>query len=229
MRLLKWLGITATALVVATLAVFGWLAMSRVSSGDLPPLKDGDIVFQSIQSPQTAAIAIATFSPYTHVGIIKMVDGEPYVVEAVGPVREIPLDQWIEQGIEGRIAVKSLHNLTEQQAADVLQAAREYYGRPYDFYFLFDKAKIYCSELVYYAFQDALRLTLGKVEELKDLSMDNFIVRALVEERWKEYPPCRGVKDFEKCFSIVLKQKLVSPASIAADPRLETVFSNYAF
>ncbi|MCH9807933.1 MAG: peptidoglycan peptidase [Alphaproteobacteria bacterium] len=226
-KVAKSLGYLTAASVLGVVAVVGWLSWTSVTSGDLPALKNGDIIFQTIQSSQTAAIGVATRSPFTHVGIIKLINGKPFVVEAVGPVREVSLDAWIKQGIGGRIAIKRLSNLTADQARRVLSAARKYYGRPYDFFFLFDKESIYCSELVYYAFRDGMKLTLGKVEKLKELSMDNSIVRSLVKERWKRYPPCSRIGDYEKCFRVVLEQELVSPASIAEDPKLETVYSNY--
>lgn len=207
-----------------------WVFLTNASATDLPQLKNGDLVFQTIKSSQTSAIMVASSSPYTHVGIVKIdEDGKPIVVEAIGPVREIGLDEWIKQGIAGRIAIKRMKSLSEEAARKVLDAAKGYYGRPYDFYFYFDNQSIYCSELVYYAFKDALSVKVGLVETIKSLNFDNPVVKDIIEQRWKNYPLCRGkIDSFEKCYDVILQQELVTPASVANDKRFETIYSNYS-
>ena len=57
--------------------------------GAAPPaaLRDGDIIFHTSRSAQSLAIQRATHSPYSHMGLILYRNGQPYVFEAVGPVR----------------------------------------------------------------------------------------------------------------------------------------------
>ena len=50
-----------------------------------PELKNGDIVFQESQSSQSKAIREGTNSPITHMGIVHIRKGKPYVYEAVSP------------------------------------------------------------------------------------------------------------------------------------------------
>ena len=196
----------------------------------MPPLKDGDLVFQTIKSSQTLAIILASKSPYTHVGIIKLDStNTPYVMEAVGPVREIPLKEWIKQGVSEKITVMRFKDLNMDDAQSSLRKAQSYYGRPYDFFFLFDKEKIYCSELVYYAFKEGANIDLGQVQKIKDLNFDTHAVTQLIQSRWHNYPPCisAGVQNYENCLPIIMEQTLITPASIAQDPKLELVYSNY--
>ena len=42
-------------------------------------LRDGDIIFHTSRSAQSLAIQRATHSPYSHVGVIFLRDGKPFV------------------------------------------------------------------------------------------------------------------------------------------------------
>src|SRR5687767_5467578 len=59
----------------------------------------GDVLFQSLpHEPLTDAIEGASKSPFSHCGIIDR-KGERFVVlEAIGPVKETDLDEWIRRG-----------------------------------------------------------------------------------------------------------------------------------
>jgi Permuted papain-like amidase enzyme, YaeF/YiiX, C92 family len=58
------------------------------------PLRDGDIIFHTSRSAQSAAIQRATHSPYSHMGIVLYRDGKPFVFEAIATVRYTPLTNW---------------------------------------------------------------------------------------------------------------------------------------
>lgn len=207
----------------------GYLWATAASVEALPPLKDGDIVFHSSRSSQSTAIWMASGSLYTHMGMIKHRDGRPYVLEAVGPVREIPLQDLIAEGLGGRLSVLRFKNLAEEQAGKVLDAAEAYMGLPYDPYFTFGKDRIYCSELVYYAFKEGLSEDLGEVQKIKDLNLDSRAVKALIAERWEGYPPCKEASagSLEQCLPILYEEEIITPVSISEDSRLETVYTNY--
>ncbi|VTR45020.1 Orthopoxvirus protein of uncharacterised function (DUF830) [Serratia fonticola] len=49
---------------------------------ELPAVQDGDIIFHTSRSAQSLAIQQATGSRYSHMGIIVLRDGKPYVFEA---------------------------------------------------------------------------------------------------------------------------------------------------
>jgi hypothetical protein len=80
------------------------------------------------------------------------------------------------------------------------------------------------------AFAEGLGIPLGQKQRPRDLDIDNAAVRALIETRWQRHPLCiaRGVKTFDTCYEIILDQQLVTPASIARDARLQTVFTNFS-
>src|SRR5262245_816721 len=71
---------------------------------------NGDVVFQTSRSAQSVAVQLATKSPYSHMGIVYLSDGKPFVFEAVQPVKLTPLDAWIERGEDGHFVAKRLKN-----------------------------------------------------------------------------------------------------------------------
>ena len=64
-------------------------AIGKVLSINFDDLQDGDIIFQSSNSPLSIAIQLATKSKYSHCGIIFKEKGAWYVYEAVQPVRQL--------------------------------------------------------------------------------------------------------------------------------------------
>ncbi len=208
-----------------------WLQQTRVTTASLPPLRNGDLVFQESGNSQSKAIALASRSLYTHVGIIEIgADGGAQVIEAGAKVHSTPLEEFIRRGTAGRLTIKRVHGLSEDGAKKAIAAAHVYDGRPYDFYFHDDKETIYCSELVHRAFAEGPGLSVGKVEHVRDLHIDNAAVRSIIEARWQHHPLCanNAANDFDSCFKIILGQTLVTPAAVARDPQLDLVFSNFS-
>jgi Permuted papain-like amidase enzyme, YaeF/YiiX, C92 family len=220
--------VSVIAIIVAILAA--WLALTSVSAKDLPPLKNGDIVFQTSRSSQSSAILLASMSAYSHMGMIEIwPDGAPLVVEAVGPVKSTPLDDWIKRGLGGRIAVKRMGLLSPDQSKAILQAAHQYDGLPYDLFFLSTTDQIYCSELVRLAYEKGAAIEVGKNQKVKQLYLDNFAAKRLIAKRWQKHPFCQSenTSTFEACYAQILEQELVTPDSIFNDPKIELLYSNY--
>ncbi len=227
-----WRKISLIALIIVLaigIIISGALAIMRVTPPDTKAigLKDGDIILQTILGTQGVAIIAASSSPYTHMGFIKTGGGEPVVVEASARVQEKPLSQWISRGMGQRITILRLKGITPEVAKNVATAARKHYGKPYDVYFLPDKKSFYCSELVREAYLGA-GVTLGKLQKVGELTSSS-AMDTIIEQRWQYYPPCAAKPGItlEKCRKIIMDQPLVTPASIARDPQLETVFTNY--
>lgn len=214
----------------------GWLAAATaagpatVPAKDIPALKTGDIVFQTTTGPQSTAIMMASGSRYTHVGIVELDSGgKPMVVEAVGPVRTISFDKWVAKGVGKTITIKRFKDLDEQLAKKAVARAHFYDGRPYDIYFHDSRNAIYCSELVHAAFKEGAAISVGKVERLAELNVHNAAAQEVIKARWKGHPTCRAKKagSFSACYSLILEETLVTPASIARDPQLETIFTSF--
>lgn len=187
----------------------GFLAVP-IHARDL--LRDGDLVFHTSRSPQSQAIQRATHSPFSHVGLVFHRDGKPFVLEAIATVRYTPLAQWRARGTEGRFVVRRLKvPLTPAQQRTLRAAAEKHAGKPYDLYFEWTDSRIYCSELVWKAYHEALNIEIGTRQQLRDFDLDDPIVKVKLRERYGEHVP--------------LDEPVISPGAQFDSALLETVQS----
>lgn len=176
------------------------------------PLRDGDIVFQTSRSTQSVAVQKATQSRYSHMGIVFLRNGAPFVLEAAGRVHYTPLAQWVARGVGGHVVVKRLRDaeaMTPAAVARLRRAAESFNGRPYDLTFEWSDERIYCSELVWKAYQRGLGIELGALQALKDFRVDGPEVRQKMKERYGDRVP--------------LQEPVISPVAMFASDRLVTV------
>jgi uncharacterized protein YycO len=186
-----------------------WLLLAASASWAAPALRDGDIIFHTSRSAQSAAIQRATHSPYSHVGIVFLRDGKPFVFEAIATVRYTPLDAWIARGDGGRYVVRRLKTaLTPAQAAKLRASARQFEGKPYDLYFEWSDERIYCSELVWKMYEQALGVKLGALQELREFDLTDPVVKAKMRERYGANVP--------------LEEPVISPGAQFESPLLIT-------
>jgi hypothetical protein len=175
--------------------------------------RTGDIVFQTSESQQSRAIQAATHSPFSHMGLVLYREGRPYVLEAVAQVRLTPLTEWVRRGRDGRYVVKRLKDggyLAGQTSVERLErAALRFRGRPYDAYFEWSDERIYCSELVWKAFQRGLGLRIGEPAALSTFDLSSEVVQQKLRERFGDRVP--------------LQEPVISPAAIFNSPLLKSV------
>jgi hypothetical protein len=177
--------------VISGLAALAVVATSLGCRAQAPPqpawpAADGDIILHQSTSRQSAAISAATGSPWTHIGMVFEHEGSWQVLEAVEPVRWTPLQQWVERGRNRDIVVVRLANssgLPEGWQENLETAATAYLGRHYDLLFDWSDDTIYCSELVYKAYETATGLGVAEQVHFANLNMSDPMVQALVEER----------------------------------------------
>jgi hypothetical protein len=183
------------------------------ASAEPSPLHEADIVFQTSHSAQSRAIEEATHSRFSHVGLVHFENGRALVVEAVGPVTRTPLAAWIARGEGGHYTVMRLKDDDEGLPPDALPkvaaAEARFAGLPYDFTFEWTDARIYCSELVWKVYKEALGVEVGSLQRLRDFDLTSPVVRAQLRERYGSRVP--------------LDELVISPGAIAASPLLETV------
>jgi hypothetical protein len=191
--------------VLVLLGVLG-LAVGNRPQHEIP-LKTGDVVFQTSRSAQSRAIQEATASPWSHVAIVEVTSKGTWVIEAVGPVKRTPWRTWRRRGVDGRTLVMRPRGVGESTLEHIVAAARSELGKPYDLRFEWGDDAYYCSELVAKAFERGAGITLGRRQRLGDLRIGR--LRHEIEARWGGQIPRDLV--------------LVTPAAIAADPRLERV------
>ncbi len=193
----------------ALLLTLSILLPLSLSADDYEP-QVGDIYFQSLP-PSALVIAIegVTGSPYSHCGILNQVDGEWVIHEAIGPVRVVALETWIMQGMRQEYDVYRLKPEYQDKVGELLAATEPYMGRPYDIQYDFDDEKIYCSELIFKAFQTVYGEDLGKVVPLGELN-------------WK--PHEAFIRHIDP--SLPLQRKMITPQHLAEAPQLEQVFES---
>jgi uncharacterized protein YycO len=172
--------------------------------------QEGDIVFQSLpRNPLIDAIEGATGSPYSHCGILHQTSSGWAVIEAIGPVRETPLSDWIAQSRDGQYSVYRLKEPYRPKIGAFVQAAKSYKGLPYDIHYDLDDAAIYCSELIYKAFQKTTGEELGRLQALGEL-------------HWQ--PHVKVIKQIEGG-TVPVERKMITPRSLSEAPQLEKVFA----
>ncbi|XVJ71109.1 MAG: YiiX family permuted papain-like enzyme [Rhizobacter sp.] len=185
-----------------------------VSASD--QLKDGDIVFQTSRSYQSVAVQRATGSKYSHMGIVFFRAGKPYVLEAVSTVKFTPLDQWTARGAKGHFVVKRLRNSGAVLNAVALERLRQeagsFAGRPYDLTFEWTDDRIYCSELVWKAYDRSLGIQIGKLQKVRDFNLSDPSVKAKMRERYGS--------------DIPMSEPVISPVAMFESPLLVTVYAN---
>jgi hypothetical protein len=182
----------------------------KPSSGQL---HNGDIIFQTSRSNQSTAIQIATHSKYSHMGIIFLKDGKPYVFEAVRTVQYTPLKQWIDRGIRGHYVIKRLRNadkvMTAKATEKLKSVAAKFWRKPYDPTFEWSDDRIYCSELVWKIYDRALGIQVGRIRKLRDFDLSNDAVKRKMKERYGNQIP--------------FDETVISPGDMFSSKLLKTV------
>ncbi len=173
-------------------------------------LKNGDLIFQASKSSQSRAIELATNSPLSHVGMVIYQKGAPWVFEAVGPVLLTPLNDWVKHGAGERYAIaryaSSPDGLSPEQVKLLIRAGKKYMGRGYDLYFQWSDELLYCSELVWKVYRDALGVELAPLRRLKDYDLSSPEVQKLMQKRYGNHIP--------------LDEKVVTPADLYKSDKL---------
>jgi uncharacterized protein YycO len=184
--------------------------VSFISRANYTP-QDGDIIFQSSQSRQSLAVQQATNSPYSHMGIIFIKNGKPYVFEAAKKVVYTPLTSWIDRGKNKNYVIKRLknRNLSNEKIAKLKQVAKIFEGKPYDIWFGWDNRYIYCSELVWKIYDKALNLKIGQLQTINDFNLSSPTVKQKLKERYGD--------------NIPYQETVISPVAIFNSPLLTTV------
>lgn len=176
-----------------------------------PSLRDGDLVFQTSRSGQGAAVALATGSRLTHMGVVLVEGGVPWVLEAVEPVRRTRLAEWRRRGADGRLWARRLQDadavLTPAALQRMRRLGRSWIGRHYDLRFRWDDERLYCSGLAYKLYDRAAGVRLGRLQRAGDLALEAPEVRRLLAARFGP----RGLDPDEP---------VITPQAIFEDPRL---------
>jgi hypothetical protein len=203
-------------LMIETLVLLLFSAITGCGGNDMPQFQGGDIIFQESRSSQSEALRLAMHSPLTHVGVIFIDGDEPVVYEAVGPVKYTPLEEWIRHGVDEHFVVKRLFYaarfLDEEGIARLRYAGERYAGRPYDFHFVWSDDRIYCSELVWKMYESAFGIRIGELQKFGDFDLSDPAVVSIIKERFPD-----GIPEDEV---------VISPRGIFNSKLLTTVYEH---
>jgi len=149
--------------------------------------KAGDLIFQITENGQSHAIQFLTNSKYSHVGIILKTKKGLFVYEASNKVRFTPLDKFIKSGVDGHFSIKRLKNanqiLTEEALLNMKKIGEKFYRKTYDLCFEWSDDKIYCSELVWKIYNEALNIEIGTPKTLSDYDLSYGPAQKIIKKR----------------------------------------------
>jgi|GEM_PF-257700 len=174
---------------------------------------DGDLIFQTSQSGQSLAVSYATHSKYTHCGLLFNDNGKWYVYEAVQPVKKTLFKDWITMGDSNYYVVRRLIKADSIVTPDVVHKMRassnKRIGKDYDLYFGWDDSLIYCSELVWKAYNESTGLEVGHPKPMREFDLTHPLVQKTMTQRY-------GTK-------IPYEEPMISPGDIFDSELLMTV------
>ncbi len=119
------------------------------------PLRDGDIVFQTLPCGGLCDAIIATTpcapgKRFNHCGVVRATGDSLFVIEAIGTaVQQTPLARFLRRDTAAAVAVGRPRYKNKKEARTAAQKAASYIGHPYDSPFLPGDSALYCSELVW--------------------------------------------------------------------------------
>lgn len=159
------------------------LSIYFLSFSDSFSYKDGDIIFQTTAGETGKAIQLATHSKYNHCGVLFFENNEWIVYEAVQPVKKTTLKEF---NARGKGTVKRLSNkvLSTEDITKLKTQFKKYEHKNYDEAFNWSDDRIYCSELVYKLYNNALHIELCKQRKLSDFDLSNPLVKEKLNEKY---------------------------------------------
>jgi hypothetical protein len=171
------------------------------------------LVFQALSLEVDLVVAIEgiTESHYSHVGVLHRRGGAWTVIEATGGgVIYTPFERWKSVSRDGRWAAFRVQAAHRKHVPTFLANLHPHAGKPYDFKYELGQEKLYCSELVFHAWEKTTGQKMGKLTALGDLNWKPFL--ATIEKyNGGPMPPDR---------------KIISPIELSKATQLKRVYNH---
>ncbi len=171
--------------------------------------REGDIVFQSLPKGELVdAIEGVTESKFSHCGVVLRDGNRWVVVESILSVRKTPLLTWLQRGKNAGFAVYRLRPEFSMHISDFKANLIKFLDFPYDYSFEMSDHSIYCSELIYDAFEQTTAEKMGTLETLGDLNWQPYEenIRALAGN------------------TLPLDRVMITPVSLSKATQIQPVF-----
>ena len=98
------------------------------------------------------------------------------------------------------------------QKQKLVKNAEQYLDRPYDIYFEWSNRAIYCSEIIWKAYDQALGIQLAPLQHLKQFDLKQSSVQKLMRQRYGQ--------------NIPLNETVIAPKAIYDSKYLQEIFRN---
>ena len=138
------------AVVITIIALIGILVGQFFLPVSEKHFREGDIAFRGTNG----TLLLFTGSFYTHCGILHKENGTWYVYEAHKGVEKTPWKEWKKEQTICKV-MRTRKPLTDKQKSKMMQKIRSMKGKRYDQGYFWSDSKMYCSELVWKAYDAA--------------------------------------------------------------------------
>ena len=171
-----------TFIVISLVAIFSFKGEE---------LRNGDLIFVGEGCGDfSKAISMSTSSSESiklvHVGIIEVCGKDDIKVIEASPengVREIAFEKFIESvpKIDGYPQIIFMRLIRDFPVEKCILNAKSYLGKPYDWWYLLENDKIYCSELVYESYLDETGTHIFELTPMNFRSPDGSMPKFWIE------------------------------------------------
>lgn len=207
-----------------TVLLGAYLIAYATTERDPVEWKSGDVVVQDAKVAEMLPVFAADGSGMTHIGIVDVREDGVYVIEAADKVVATPMRAFKARGKGNAFSVYRVASLSDKQRAQVVAAAERQMGKPSDYFLTRSWDQLYSSELVRLAYAD-IGFDLGRVQKIGKVTGDLNTVRSQFSRKWAANPDCQRRRfDSEQCWTMLIKQDVVTPASIVADAHMTKVY-----
>ncbi|MCB8840155.1 hypothetical protein [Aurantimonas sp. VKM B-3413] len=217
---------------IAILSLLSWMAPASVASQERPvsdftDWANGQLIFEDDGRAISKALRAATGRPYTHVGMVRITGGGAVALDTNPSLWENFVEEFIAKAVSGRYAVYALRGLSTNAAFTPPRVANGYLNTPDDPYLRPGRSELSGVELARLSFA-ALGIKLGKTTTFGGLAVKTPAIRDWFHGVWRNHPDCKVRHASETaCWDIVRRQSVITPASLAEDPHLVCVWSNF--
>ena len=187
-----------------------------LKSEGLPPVFEGDLIFQISKNEKAKALQLASSSKYSNVGMIFLSPrtGQLMVVDALDSIHATELNKWISNGEGEHFAVMRLKNsnriLGEGKTKKLKQKVKDLKQVPYDPYFSWDNGALYSTEFIWKLYSKVLYIDLCEPGKLKNFNLSSPQVKNQIGDKY-----AKGVSDTIKA---------VGPGDIYHSEKLDLIF-----
>ncbi|KZL21332.1 hypothetical protein PsAD2_00623 [Pseudovibrio axinellae] len=194
---------------------------------DFANWSNAQLIFVESTSPLESAVANAMNSPYAHVGILRLTGGGPVVLDTKPSLWEILLETFLNKTQSHRYAIYEVRGLSETNAYIPPRLANEYLHTPNDYFWRSGSSELSGAELVNLTYK-AVGFDLGTPIKINEIGIHGKALYEWLKGRWKDHPDCNTPNlSLDDCWQHFKQQKVITPASIAADQRLVCVWSTF--